>query len=412
MRKVFDLEITDPIVEAIIAHAERDYPNEACGVVLGTAQKLVRVTPLANEQDKYHQHDPKAFPRTAKHAFRMNELERMRVLDAASEEGLDERIIYHSHCDVGAYFSPEDRAMAVQDGIELSPGVVHLVVSVRDGAKADLAAYRYDKERRTFEEHRLGPPSVGLPDLSRRAMEGKEAARPLPPVGGALTARRIDREEAQRLLPLAEGRRVTIRDEEALQDLRCFAGGHLSPLDGFMRRAEVRSVLELGRLPAGTPWRTPVVLSVTKKSLSFALSSGAIVELVDTAGETLALMAVGDVAESKGRVELGGPVFVVGRSEDDAAESRARILRAGAKRILAVPPRRADVASNLDLSAFDLVMSAGPVEGADAIPLTTTSRSPWLMAAMAQNQGATHVWIEEAGARRIIADSLAIQAWP
>ena len=136
MRKVFDLEITDPIVEAIIAHAERDYPNEACGVVLGTAQKLVRVTPLANEQDKYHQHDPKAFPRTAKHAFRMNELERMRVLDAASEEGLDERIIYHSHCDVGAYFSPEDRAMAVQDGIELSPGVVHLVVSVRDGAKA------------------------------------------------------------------------------------------------------------------------------------------------------------------------------------------------------------------------------------------------------------------------------------
>lgn len=414
--KVFNLELTDAIVDAMKAHAERDYPVEACGVVLGSGAKLTKVVAMENVQDKYHARDPEAFPRTGRDAFRMNDLERMRVLDEASEAGLDERIIYHSHCDAGAYFSPEDRAMAVQDGIELTPGVVYVVVSVRDGKYADLAAYAYDREARRFTEHRLGASGTPLPDLTTRSMEGKEAARPLPPVAGALTPRRIDATEAERLLAMSEGRTIEITERQTREDLRCFAGGLYSPLEGFMRRAEVRSVQDLGRLPAGAPWRVPIVLDVHERQVTTpdgaphgrGLEAGAIVRLVAD-DETVGFVAVGDVHRAEHRLILGGPVYVVG-GEELAAESRARVLRAGARRVLAVPAGAS--LEGQDLSAFDLVLSAAPFEGLDWAPLVGTDRSPWLFAAMAQNQGATDVFVEDGTVRRLIADSLEIAPWP
>ncbi len=409
---VFGLELTDPIREALEAHAVRDYPVEACGVVLGSGAKLTKVVPLENVQDKYHARDPEAFPRTGRDAFRMNDLERMRVLDEASEAGLDERIIYHSHCDAGAYFSPEDRAMAVQEGIELTPGVVYVVVSVREGKYADMAAYVYDAEARRFVEQRLGASSAALPDLTTRSMEGKEAARPLPPVAGALTPRRIDSAEAERLEALSEGFAIEIKERQVREDLRCFAGGLYSPLEGFMRRADVRSVLDLGRLPAGAPWRVPIVLDVHERQVRTpddgALEPGAIVRL-EAEGETLGFVAVGDVHRADHRVIVGGPVFVVD-GQELAAESRARVLRLGAKRVLAVP---AGVSlAEHDLSAFDLVLSVDPVEGADRAQCVGTERSPWLFAAMAQNQGATDVLVEDGTVRRLVADSLEIAPWP
>ncbi|MEQ9497093.1 MAG: Mov34/MPN/PAD-1 family protein [Deltaproteobacteria bacterium] len=406
---VFGLELTDPIVEALKAHAVRDYPVEACGVVLGNGPKLTRVVPMENVQDKYHARDPEAFPRTGRDAFRMNDLERMRVLDEASEAGLDERIIYHSHCDAGAYFSPEDRAMAVQEGIELTPGVVYVVVSVREGVYADLAAYQYDAETKRFVERRLGEAKTQLPDLSLRTMEGKEAARPLRPVSGALAPRRIDAAEAERLDALAESRTIEIEERQVREDLRCFAGGLYSPLAGFMRRAEVRSVQDLGRLPAGTPWRVPIVLDVHERQLvDGVLEPGAIVRLVAD-GQALAYMAVGDLYAQNQRRIIGGPVFVVG-GDELAAESRARVLRAGAKRVLAVA--KAADADGHDLSSFDLVLVPEPIAGVDQAPLVATERSPWLFAAMAQNQGATHVLTEDGTLRRLVADSLEVEPWP
>ena len=62
------------------------------------------------------------------------------VLQAAEEQGGALWAIVHSHPDVGAYFSREDRDMALGGGQEpLWPGVRYLVISARaagvDGAK-------------------------------------------------------------------------------------------------------------------------------------------------------------------------------------------------------------------------------------------------------------------------------------
>jgi len=55
--------------------------------------------------------------------------------------------------------------------------------------------------------------------------------------------------------------RVNISSMTA-SDLENIAVGILSPLNGFMGRAEVYSVLEHGRLPGGLPWTVPILLDV------------------------------------------------------------------------------------------------------------------------------------------------------
>ena len=58
----------------------------------------------------------------------------LRALDAADQSGGRLYAIAHSHPDVGAYFSKEDKDMALGGGSEpLWPGVRYLVISVRKG---------------------------------------------------------------------------------------------------------------------------------------------------------------------------------------------------------------------------------------------------------------------------------------
>lgn len=415
--KVFDLELASSIVDAIAAHGERDYPTEACGVVLGRpdAAELARAVPMRNMQDRYHQRDPEAFPRTGRDAFRLDELERMRVLEAAESEGLAERILYHSHCDAGAYFSPEDRAMAVRDGLELMPGVVHVVVSIRNGKRADAAAFHWNEERKTFDETRV-PFSAGdavLPDLGARAMEGREAARPIRPYGGALLPRRITSDERERISHSTDKVQIRIDSDETIRDLARLSLGLLSPLEGFLRTVEVRSIEQSGRLLSGTPWRTPVTLEISAKKTSVLPNPGALIELVDRDGRPIAAMGLQEVARvAKDSVRLAGPVFVYDDgSKRDAAEMRAELLRRGMKRVLAVGPAVFGRASKVDLGEFDGVLAPGPVGDKPALELVLGGRDPWIDAVMAQNQGATHIWIEEGSVARAIEETLGIAPW-
>jgi [CysO sulfur-carrier protein]-S-L-cysteine hydrolase len=416
--RVFDLELTPAIIDAIAAHGERDYPNEACGFVLGRsdAPELARVAPMKNVQDKYHQRDPVQFPRTGRDAFRLDELERMRMLEAAAAEGLVERIVYHSHPDAGAYFSPEDRAMAVQQGIELMPGIVHIVVSIRDGKRSDMGAFRWNAAQKVFEEARISlrPAESPLPDLELRSMEGRESARPIRPVGGRLTPRRITADERIALERIADRVQIRIDAEDTIRDIRRFELGLYSPLDGFLRPVEVRSIEQGGRLLSGTPWRTPVTLDLSAKKTSVQPAAGSIVELLNASGVALAAMGVSEVARvGKDLMRLGGPIFVFDSGAGrDAPETRAELLRLGARSVLAVGANLIDRARSLDLSEFDVVLSETPLSNARAsLGLLGAGRDGWLDALMAQNQGATHVLVEDPALARAIEDTLAIAPW-
>ena len=169
---------------------------------------------------------------------------------------------------------------------------------------------------------------------------------PVAPHGGVLVNRELQDEELQRALARARAMPRIELDERELADVEMIGVGALSPLRGFMGRAEYESVVENMRLGSGLLWALPVTLATsTGKAAGIAL--GQEIALVD-AGQVIAVMEVTDKfpydkrheAEAafgtadadhpgvariyrQGDVYLGGPIWVVKRpNQDQFAEFR------------------------------------------------------------------------------------------
>ena len=140
--------------EEMFVQAKEEAPAECCGILTTDATGQVTVHKCENIQDKLHKADPEAHPRTSKEAYRMNDMHVMRIQQDAESAGGKMVAIYHSHIDVGAYFSEEDQRAALFDGDPLFPGVVYPVISVKDG---DIEAggskvFQWDEASATFKQ--------------------------------------------------------------------------------------------------------------------------------------------------------------------------------------------------------------------------------------------------------------------
>ena len=103
-----DLEIEKSVMDEIERHSLEDYPSESCGFVFGPADQPALLDSLQreeNEADKYHKLDPITFPRTSNTYFKINELRAARTFEKGQNDRRPVKVIYHSHCDAGAYFS-------------------------------------------------------------------------------------------------------------------------------------------------------------------------------------------------------------------------------------------------------------------------------------------------------------------
>jgi proteasome lid subunit RPN8/RPN11 len=141
--------LTSDLLRDIARHLEPHYPNEACGLVLEDTEGKLKVVPTPNLADKYHALDPVAYPRTSRTFYMINTLE----IAKAQRRGETLKVIFHSHCDVGDYFSDEDRRQAVDpEGEPLWPGCEYLVVSVRDASADHATLFAHSPETGRFEE--------------------------------------------------------------------------------------------------------------------------------------------------------------------------------------------------------------------------------------------------------------------
>ena len=95
------IEIESKPWQAMVSHAERTYPNECCGAMLGRiegAEKLVvDAVPLEN-----------AFAGEQGERYELRPEDLLAADKAARERGLDLIGIFHSHPDCDAYFSETD----------------------------------------------------------------------------------------------------------------------------------------------------------------------------------------------------------------------------------------------------------------------------------------------------------------
>ncbi len=147
--------IAQRVFEAIAAQAEREFPFECCGFIIGDASDEVR--PIRNIQNEKHAADPAAFQRDARTAYLMDPKEQLAVLQEIDRRKLQLKAVYHSHPDHEAYFSATDRAQACSfDPTEPDyPETAYIVISVRGGKFVGAAAFVWDPERKDFAQTEL-----------------------------------------------------------------------------------------------------------------------------------------------------------------------------------------------------------------------------------------------------------------
>ena len=144
-----------PLLADIAAECVRQHPAEACGLILSNGKGTVSFEPIQNIAGTSSA--LVTSNRQARNGFVMEPTALMRAIDSAESTGGALLAIVHSHPDVGAYFSSEDRDMALGGGSEpLWPGVDSVVVSVRLGPQGafvdDARLYRWNAVLKDFEE--------------------------------------------------------------------------------------------------------------------------------------------------------------------------------------------------------------------------------------------------------------------
>jgi proteasome lid subunit RPN8/RPN11 len=111
------LTIEREIRDAIVAHARRDHPDEACGVVAGPAgsDRPIRFVAMRNaaQSPTFYEFDS------------VDLLRLYKDMDDRDEEPV---VIYHSHTATEAYPSRTDIGLAQE------PGAHYVLVSTADGA--------------------------------------------------------------------------------------------------------------------------------------------------------------------------------------------------------------------------------------------------------------------------------------
>lgn len=134
------LEIRRDLYDRIVAHARRDHPDEACGVVAGPAgsdrpQRLIEMT-NAERSPTFYRFDP------------AEQLAVWRAMDDADEEPV---VIYHSHTATEAYPSRTDATYAAE------PNAHWVLVSTRDPHQAEFRSFRIVAGEVTEEEVAVVP---------------------------------------------------------------------------------------------------------------------------------------------------------------------------------------------------------------------------------------------------------------
>lgn len=119
------LWICRDLVDAMVEHARRDHPDEACGVIAGSmgTDRPERFLEMVNAE-------------RSPTFYRFDSAEQLKVwreMDSADEEPV---VIYHSHTATEAYPSRTDISYASE------PGAHYVLLSTRDPESEELRSYR------------------------------------------------------------------------------------------------------------------------------------------------------------------------------------------------------------------------------------------------------------------------------
>ena len=144
--------ITRVLLEEVYREARSSFPAECCGWLAGPRKEnaAVEMHPCLNDQDSGNH--PTVAERTAERAYVFSAqdlLELNRTLD----DECPPLVIYHSHPNGQAYFSPTDRQVAASPwGDGPAYPVQQLVVGIDDERVVEAALFAWSDEENGFVE--------------------------------------------------------------------------------------------------------------------------------------------------------------------------------------------------------------------------------------------------------------------
>lgn len=147
---------------------------------------------------------------------------------------------------------------------------------------------------------------------------------PLDPHGGQLINCVVDEAKRAELLEKAKTLPVINLSEREMSDLDMIACGALSPLEGFMNKADYQSVVDKMRLSNGLPWSLPITLSTTQEKAE-ELKVGSDISLQSHEGEVIAILTL----EEKFAYDKNDEAKKVYLTDDQAHPGVAALLTQG-----------------------------------------------------------------------------------
>ncbi len=151
------LRIDRTVYDAIIAHARRDHPDEACGVVTGPAgtDRPVRFQAMTNAE-------------RSPTFYRFDSGEQLRVWREMDERDEEPVVIYHSHTATEAYPSRTDIGFAFE------PGAHYVLVSTREPDTTEFRSYRIVDGAVTEEPVEVTEPAAGTGVTAARDIDASD----------------------------------------------------------------------------------------------------------------------------------------------------------------------------------------------------------------------------------------------
>lgn len=136
------IELNQQIIDAITAHAEKDYPYECGGMLIGRftddKKTVVETFPLENAREEEHRRNRVLI--LPKDVLRAERYARSKNLDVVG--------YYHSH--------PDDRAVPSQYDLDHAlPVWSYIIASVLDGNVDDIASWEMENDRSRFNEEEI-----------------------------------------------------------------------------------------------------------------------------------------------------------------------------------------------------------------------------------------------------------------
>jgi [CysO sulfur-carrier protein]-S-L-cysteine hydrolase len=119
------LVIRAGLVEAMVAHARADHPDEACGVLAGP-----------EGSDRPERHIAMVNAERSPTFYRFDSQEQLKVWRAMDDADEVPVVIYHSHTATEAYPSRTDVGLAAE------PDAHYVLVSTRDPGQDEVRSYR------------------------------------------------------------------------------------------------------------------------------------------------------------------------------------------------------------------------------------------------------------------------------